>query len=249
MGIHSKALVRYPVCTSMSRLNRSSCRSKSLRWLNGFRGNETEAWISLYAPHTHLKYSQDRHFQQHDQRYRYPMPHELLPVFPSLRACFVGTHRTVSTRDICDSKKGKYHVPLANLFVIFAYFLFGFELSPSVHFPCTKKSDPRSAFSNIETFWRILWQSDRTSSSLHISFTYCSSKKQTLKSSSIPHALQSTRYILQSATCGALTNSKINCFSSKCLSSLRDSRCGRWWWLEVELIGLVVEPDAESLYG
>lgn len=44
-----------------------------------------------------------------------------------------------------------------------------------------------------------------------------------------------------------LTNSKINCFSSKCLSSFRDSRWGRWWWLDVELIGLVVEPDAESL--
>lgn len=50
------------------------------------------------------------------------------------------------------------------------YFLFASEL-PSLHLPCTKNRDPRSAFSKIETFWRILWQSDRTSSSLQMSFT------------------------------------------------------------------------------
>lgn len=45
------------------------------------------------------------------------------------------------------------------------------------------------------------------------------------------------------------TSSKINCFSSKCLSSFRDSRCGRWWWPVLELFGLVIDPVVDSLFG
>lgn len=46
-----------------------------------------------------------------------------------------------------------------------------------------------------------------------------------------------------------LTNSNISCFSSKCLSSLRDKRCDRCWWLVVEPIWLAVEPIVESFCG
>lgn len=58
------------------------------------------------------------------------------------------------------------------------YFLFASEL-PSLHLPCTRNKDPRSAFSKIETFWRILWHSDRTSSSLQMSFT-CENVKRVI---------------------------------------------------------------------
>lgn len=40
-----------------------------------------------------------------------------------------------------------------------------------------------------------------------------------------------------------LTNSNISCFSSKCFSSLRDNRCGRCGWLDVECVG----PDPETI--
>lgn len=43
---------------------------------------------------------------------------------------------------------------------------------PPLLSPWTKKSEPLSACSNMDTFWRILWQSDRTSSSLQMSFTW-----------------------------------------------------------------------------
>lgn len=38
--------------------------------------------------------------------------------------------------------------------------------------PWTRNREPRSACNNVLTFCRILWQSDLTSSSLQISFTY-----------------------------------------------------------------------------
>lgn len=151
-----------------------------------------------------------------------------------------------------------------------AYFLFASELLPALHFPCTKKREPRSAFNSIDTFWRILWQSERISSSLHISFTYSSSNEVFINSGNFKLRIlvwshtfsaviiinlllnfcqESNSHSRLKIDCNIryLTNSNINCFSSKCLSSFLESRWGRWWWLVAKLLGLVVEPDAESL--
>lgn len=53
-------------------------------------------------------------------------------------------------------------------------------LGPSVQdvlvLPWTRNSDPRSALRRIDTFCRILWHSDLTSSSLQMSLTYARTK-------------------------------------------------------------------------
>lgn len=115
-----------------------------------------------------------------------------------------------------------------------------FLLPPSeLIFPCTRKSDPRSAFKRIDTFCRILWHNDLTSSSLQISLTYWNRKEKKRGNWKDWHHQEA---IWQ------LTNSNISSFSSKCLNSLLDSLCVRliilfvvpfwfctkpncvWWW-------------------
>lgn len=75
---------------------------------------------------------------------------------------------------------------------------------------CTKNRDPRSAFRSIETFCKILWQSDRTSKSLQISLTCF--RKDFLK----------TLIFFNNKV--SFTNSNMSSFSSNCFNSLRDSR-------------------------
>lgn len=47
----------------------------------------------------------------------------------------------------------------------------GSGVQPPPFSPCTRNREPRSACKSIDTFCKILWQSERTSNSLQISFT------------------------------------------------------------------------------
>lgn len=55
-------------------------------------------------------------------------------------------------------------------FLLFSLF-FVQHISWELRSPWTRKREPRSAWSSMLTFWRILWHNERTSSSLQMSFT------------------------------------------------------------------------------
>lgn len=147
----------------------------------------------------------------------------------------------------CDNCCIEFLEQLSPIHLCFAAYFFGASgLLLSVDLPWTKNNEPRSAFSSMETFCKILWHKDRTSSSLQISLTYFPKWRKISaneKRDSIQEAHRMWVKALNSIC--YLTNSKINCFSSKCFSSLRDNRCGRCGWLDIEFIGF--DPDPETI--
>lgn len=65
----------------------------------------------------------------------------------------------------------------------------GRGVHPPPFSPCTKKREPRSAWRSMDTFWRILWHKERTSSSLQISFTWKKNTILTILSRSTTHLI------------------------------------------------------------
>lgn len=100
--------------------------------------------------------------------------------------------------------------------------------------PCTRNSDPRSAFSKMDTFWSILWHRVRTSSSLQMSFTW-RGERSSIIAGTTDRWLNNFKFRnLVGDVCGVFADNNVNgrnnraikhrLFTELCQHEYRDSR-------------------------